>query len=142
MSPSGYSARGDFVSSRRRSAFQQPIYGPGEIDGSDVSISDEDFFRLGLELSKGLIPFYDLSGGIYYERARFIPALGEGNFVWMNEESLLTGEAVLPIAPTLDLAVIVSSSTLYDDQGNLIMKEDGITPEIVPVYTIETRIHF
>ncbi len=115
---------------------------PWELDGKEVSISDEDYFRLALEISRGMIPFYNLSGSISYERARFYPSLRDGDFIWMNEDSLLTGEVVLPVAPTLDLAVIVSSSTIYDDQGDLVMKDDGITPEIVPVFTIETRIHF
>ena len=115
---------------------------PWELEGKELTLSDDDYFRLALEISRGTIPFYNLSGSISYEKARFAPSLREGNFVWMSENSLLTGEVVLPIAPTLDLAVIVSSSAIYDDQGDLVMEEDGITPEIVPVFTIETRIHF
>ena len=115
---------------------------PWEIDGSDIIITDEDYFRLGLEIKKGLVPVYNISGAIYYERAYFASSIAEGNFVWLNEDSILTGEVVLPLAPTLDLAMIVSSSTVYDDQGNLIMESDGITPKVVPVFSIETRIHF
>ncbi len=115
---------------------------PWEIDGSNITTTDDDYFKLGLELSKGLVPFYDISGAVYYERARFASSLGEGDFVWLNEDSILTGEVVLPVAPPLDLAMTVSSSTIYDEEGNLIMEDDGITPRIVPVFTIETRIHF
>ena len=115
---------------------------PWEIERSDIRIGDDDYFLMGLELCKGMIPFYDLSGAVYYERKNLASSIRDDSFVLLDENSVLTGEVVLPLAPVLDLALIVSSSTLYDEGGNLVMESDGITPKIVPVFNIETRIHF
>nr|MDA3852283.1 hypothetical protein [Spirochaetaceae bacterium] len=115
---------------------------PWEYDGSTIRIADADSIKAGLEISKGVVPVYDISGAIYYERRGFVPALQSDNFTFFNAETILSGEIVMPLAPTLDLALVASTTTVYDEQGNMEMEDDGISPKIVPVFNIETRIHF
>lgn len=114
---------------------------PMEIDGSTITMGDEDYLKLGLEIQKGLIPIYDLSGGIFYERIGFVDSLENNDFSLINAQTVLSGEVVAPLAPTLDLALVVSAATVYDDDGYIQLEDDG-SPKIVPVFNIETRIHF
>lgn len=114
---------------------------PWDIEGSKITLGEEDYLKLGLIVDKGLIPVYDISGAFYYERIGFAQSIMDNDFDLLNAQTVLSGEMVMPLAPTLDLAVIASTSTVYDDNGNLILNADG-NPKIVPVFNIETRIHF
>jgi len=114
---------------------------PWDIEGSNITLGEEDYLKLGLIVEKGLIPVYDISGAFYYERIGFAQSIMDNDFDLLNAQTVLSGEMVMPLAPTLDLALIASTSTVYDDDGNLILNDDG-NPKIVPVFNIETRIHF
>ena len=52
-----------------------------------------------------------------------------------------SGEVVYPLAPTLAIAAIVSTSMRTDKITGEILYKNGY-PEMVPVITIETRIGF
>lgn len=114
---------------------------PWDIIDGEVSLGEQDYLKLGLVVNKGLIPVYDISGAFYYERTGFAQSIMDDNFDLLNAQTVLSGEMVMPLAPTLDLALVASTTTVYDDNGNLILNSDG-SPKIVPVFNIETRIHF
>ncbi len=106
--------------------------------------SDEDEFLFEVEILPGTIPVLDIYGSIAYHRTKFIPTLlkkGTGaDLTLFDAYTSFTGEFVYPLAPTLDLAAIVSTSAKTDGAGNIVYKNGY--PEIVPVITIETRIGF
>ncbi len=99
--------------------------------------SDNDEFLLKIDVLPGTIPVLDIYGSIAYHRTKFIPTLlkkGEGaSLNLFDEYTSFSGEIVYPLAPTLDLAAVVSTSQQVDESGNINM---------VPVITIETRIGF
>ncbi len=107
--------------------------------------SEEDEFLFEVAIMPGTIPVLDLYGSLAYHRTKFIPTLldtsEEANLTLFDANTTFTGEIVYPIAPTLALAAIVSTSVRTDSNGAIIYESNGY-PEIVPVITIETRIGF
>ncbi len=118
-------------------------YWPWEINDGSVSFNGDDMFSISFILMDGLIPRFPIRGSITYERAYLIDTLqGDGNLTLFDANTVVHGELIYPIAPTLDIAVGVSTVILTDDKGNVIMVTGTDTPEIAPVISIETRIHF
>ncbi|MBN2510791.1 MAG: FecR domain-containing protein [Spirochaetales bacterium] len=121
------------------------IYGQGGMNILDIlyveagyflpwnedGFTDQDEFHFMVSVPKGTIPFIDLSGYVSYDKIMFVDGLSEGKL--FDENAVIKGEVVYPIAPTLDLAAIVTTS--------MNVNEDGDT-EVSPVISIETRIHF
>lgn len=107
--------------------------------------SEEDEFLFEVSIMPGTIPVLDLYGSIAYHRTKFIPTLldnsSEENLTLFDANTTFTGEIVYPIAPTLALAAIVSTSVRTNSDGSIKYESNGY-PEIVPVITIETRIGF
>ena len=98
---------------------------------NEDGIADQDEFHLLVSMPKGTIPFIDVSGSLAYDKVMFVDDLKDGEFI--NENAVVKGELVFPIAPTLDLAGIVTTSMSVDDTGET---------QVTPVISIETRIHF
>jgi len=107
--------------------------------------SEEDEFLFEVDVLPGTIPVLDIYGSIAYHRTKFIPTLldtsSESDLTLFDANTTFTGEIVYPIAPTLHLAAIVSTSVRTDSNGAIVYESNGY-PEIVPVITIETRIGF
>jgi hypothetical protein len=112
-------------------------------DDGNIVASANDTIHAELVLEKGLIPILDISGSISYDRNQFItPVLANNEkFELFNEKTVFQGELVYPMAPTLDVALMVSSTIQRDDQGLIIYDADG-DPKYGPSVGIETRIHF
>jgi len=108
----------------------------------------EDYFKAKLVIRKGLIPLYDISGSITYERRNFARTLlgKESSAISLfDENTVFAGELVLPVpgAPNLDLAFLVSTVIQRGADGSVIYRDDNSTrPKIVPAITLETRLHF
>jgi len=100
-------------------------------------ISQQDYILAKLVLKKGLIPFYDVSGSLTYEHTGFAYALSKGNSL-VNENTILKGEVVVPLASTVDFAVLISNNAVYTIDPTLADPEYTTSPSI----TFETRIHF
>jgi hypothetical protein len=117
-------------------------WAPGQ---SFSEVSDSDEFHARLDVKKGLIPVYDVSGSIAYDRRGLAAALAGGNFKLFDENTIFGGELVVPVpkTPTLDLAIIFQTVPVRDSSTGAIQYADqaaGI-PELKPSISIETRFH-
>jgi hypothetical protein len=115
-----------------------------DADGNFL-IGDEDYFELSLTIFEDVIPFVDLSGGISYERTRFLTPFVNGtadDYGWslFDANTVVSGEVIYGIQPGLDLVGVVSTAVVIDADGNIIY-DSGI-PRIRPTLNIETRVSF
>jgi hypothetical protein len=106
--------------------------------------SDEDEFLFEVAIEKGTIPVIDIYGSVAYHRTKFIPTLIKSDSAvaddlkLFDEYTAFSGEIVYPLAPTLELAALISLTPKTNDDGSV----DYDDLEMVPVITIETRIGF
>jgi hypothetical protein len=107
--------------------------------------SDEDEILFELEILPGTIPVLDIYGSIAYHRTKFIPTLlnrdSAADLDLFDEYTTVSGELIYPLAPTLDLAAVVSTTLQTNEDGTIYYDGDG-NLKMVPVITIETRIGF
>lgn len=115
---------------------------------ADAGISEQiaqanDYFKAELRVEKGIVPIIDLSGAVIYERKSFVPSIADGTLRLFDENTVFSGELVMPVpgAPNLDLAFVFSTVMARDPQSGQILL-DGGQPKIVPAITLETRLHF
>jgi hypothetical protein len=111
----------------------------------DLSFGEEDYLHLELELFRGLIPSFDIHGSFAYDRYKFIPTLlqnTEETLALFDANTVVKGELVYPIAPTLDLAILVTTTVAYDKDGNVLYDEESEKAQLNPSVSIETRVHF
>jgi hypothetical protein len=115
---------------------------------ADASISEQialanDYFKAELRVQKGIVPIIDLSGAVIYERKSFVPSIQDGTLRLFDENTVFSGELVMPVpgAPNLDLAFVFSTVMARDPQSGDILLV-GNKPKIVPAITLETRLHF
>ncbi len=115
---------------------------PWEVDGDgEWTLSDYDYLTLKAELREGLLPLGIHASAEYDRRGFFATAMKRGDFseaTFFDASSVLRSEVVYPVAPTLDLALIVTTTVLRNEDGT-IRYEDG-EPEVGNSVTIETRI--
>jgi hypothetical protein len=110
-----------------------------------IEMGDNDYLRAGLSIREGLLPL-DISAGISYERTFFIPTLlGEAGFesaALFDENTVLKGEIVYPVAPIMDIVASVTTTILRNADGTIIYEDRGgeLRPKYGPVISIETRI--
>jgi hypothetical protein len=111
---------------------------------SDLEPSDDDQLHLEAEIFSGLIPVVDIHGSISYDRTQFAPTLlgDDPNLSLFDANTVLKGELIYPVAPSLDLAVLVTTTVAHDDDGNVMLDTESGKPQINPSISIETRIHF
>ncbi|OHE63972.1 MAG: hypothetical protein A2001_00915 [Treponema sp. GWC1_61_84] len=107
-----------------------------------VDIAANDYLLAKLEIRKGLIPSLDVAGAFSYERTGFMHALlGNASGVsLLDEKTVLKGEVLYPITKGVDFAVVLSTATSQDADGNVIYEDHK--PLVEPTVTFETRIHF
>jgi hypothetical protein len=111
---------------------------------SDFTFGDDDYLHIEAEVFSGLIPVVDIAGSISYDRTKFIPTIikdGPENLTLFDANTVLKGELTYPLAPTLDVAIKISTTTAYDEDGNVLLDANGNT-KITPSVSIETRVHF
>ncbi len=124
-------------------AFMLGYYLPWEINDGSVEISSDDHFKASIVFMRGLVPRIPIHGSISYERMHLIDTFkGEGDLTAFDANTVVSGEIIYPIAPTLDIVFGVSTVIQTDSSGEIMYKSDDVTPEISPVINIETRIHF
>lgn len=108
-----------------------------------IEVARGDFLQAKLTVKKGLVPLVDVSGSVSYERTGFVHALAKsgGGVGLFDENTVLKGEVVYPIAPTVDLAAIVSTATVRNPDGSVAYGAD-YRPRVEPTVSLETRIRF
>lgn len=125
-------------------SFTMGYYWPWKISSDgDISFEGNDKFNISLIFMKGLIPTFPIHGSISYERSQLIETIkGKDGMTLLDANTVVSGELVYPLAPSLDIVFGASTAIETDINGNLIMREGTNTPKISPVINIETRIHF
>lgn len=107
--------------------------------------SADDYFKAALVVKKGLIPIVDVSGAITYERRGLVKAIKDSSLSLFDENTVFSGELSVPIpgVSNLDLALIFSTAVARDNNGNIQYNNDDPSKvKIIPVLTLETRLHF
>lgn len=100
-------------------------------------ISQQDYILARLVINKGLLPFYNISGAFTYERTGFAYAISKGKPL-VDANTTFSGELVVPIASTVDFAIVLTSNAVLTDAPTLEEPQYKTNPTI----TFETRIHF
>jgi hypothetical protein len=110
----------------------------------DFTFGEEDYLHIEAELFRGLIPVVDIHGSIAYDRYKFIPTLigTETDLKLFDANTVVKGEVVYPVAPTLDLAILVTTTVAYNDDGSVLLDADTGLAKVNPSISIETRVHF
>jgi len=109
-----------------------------------MEIMKNDFFKLSFVLAKGTIPKLDVAGSISYERRGLVYTFFKDkpdNVKLFDENTVFKGEFAYPVAPMIDLAAVINTAAQRDSSGNVVYDPLGNT-KIVPVISIETRVHF
>ncbi|GAB1432665.1 hypothetical protein MASR2M29_12900 [Spirochaetota bacterium] len=105
----------------------------------------DDYFKAALVVKKGLIPVLDISGAIVYERRGLVKAIKENNLSLFDENTVFSGELSVPVpgVKNLDIAMLFSTAMARDSEGKIEYMDDNPNkPKIIPVLTLETRLHF
>ncbi len=123
-------------------AFTTAYYWPWEISDSGVSLPDNDKFNISLVLKNGLFPGIPISGRITYERSKLMETFTNDSLSLFDANTIVSGEIIYSPSTVLDIVLGASTTVLTDADGNTVFDDDGLTPEVVPVLYIETRIHF
>ncbi len=127
--------------------FEAGYLWPFEMDGGDIVVSKDDYLEMKLILEAGLIPvspFDRFQFSLFYSRYRFVPTLIDGDdqdLELFDANTIVKGELVYPVAPTIDLALTVTTTVVRNSDGTIRYDSDG-DPKWAPSIGIETRIHF
>lgn len=141
----GVYGEGGFSFLREKLTFKIGYFWPWSLeDASLADIAGDDYFVAQLVVKKGLVPVVDVYGAVSYEKRGLAQDLFYDNdFALLDANTTLKGEIVVPVpkTPNLDLAFVFSTSARRDGNGDIVYASAGI-PEMVPVITLETRLHF
>lgn len=139
----GIYGEGGFVL-KDKLAFSLGYFWPWEFNNGVLTTSNDDHFKMSLVLMKGLIPRFPIHGSVSYERTHLIETIrGDAGFSLLDANTIISGEVIYPLAQTLDLVLGISTAIKTDPiTGQVQYAVDDVTPEVVPVINIETRIHF
>ncbi|NBC29984.1 MAG: hypothetical protein GVY29_08325 [Spirochaetes bacterium] len=113
--------------------------------GNGIAASDDDFLTLELTLDKDLTPL-GIQGAFAYERKAFIPTLanrsGFEEATLFDSNTVLSGELVYPVAPTLNIAVVAKTVMIRNNDGSIKYSEETGRPIVGPSFSVETRLGF
>ncbi len=141
----GVYGEGGFSFLREKLTFKMGYFWPWSPDAASLAdIAGDDYFVAQLVIKKGLIPIVDVYGAVSYEKRGLAQDLFYDNdFALLDANTTLKGEVVVPVpkAPNLDLAFVFSTSAARLPDGSIVYLGDGL-PKMVPVITLETRLHF
>lgn len=114
---------------------------PWSIDETtnEIVMGEEDYLHAEASLARGVVPFVDVAGSASYTRTQIVTPIISGakdisEFELIDENTIIAVEGIYGIAPTLDLALLVTTSIATDETTG----EKTVTP----VVSIETRVHF
>jgi len=110
---------------------------PWTADGMDFS---QDYLHFKVAIQPDVIPLIGIYGSLTYDRTNFVGSMVDGNFSFVDGSTVLKGELVVPVAPTLDVALLLASALERDSMGNVIYVSGE--PQAYYVFTLDSRIHF
>ena len=112
---------------------------PMTLDSSGKVGFDEngDYLRIKFDIPKDKIPFVKLSGGVSYERTKFVSALVHGTNLF-DANTVLKGEVVYGMTQGLDLVIGVGTSTIRNPDGTV--QYDNGQPKVAPTISLDTRL--
>ncbi len=142
----GIYGEGGFTFLREKLTFNLGYFWPWSFDADSLAdqVANEDYFVAKLVIRKGLIPVVDIYGSISYEKRGLARDLFYGSGLrLLDADTTLRGEIVFPVpkTPNLDIAFIFSTSAARTPDGEIDYESDGVTPKMIPVITLETRLH-
>ncbi len=116
----------------------------GRDQAGNIVGTDEDFLKMELFVARDLTPL-EIQGSFAYERTAFIPTLlaeeGFEEASLFDSNTVLSGELVYPVAPTLNIAVVAKTVMIRNDDGTVKYSEEG-RPVVGPSFSVETRLGF
>ncbi len=127
--------------------FEAGYLWPFELEGGKIQVTQDDYLEMKLVLEEGLIPispFDRLRLSLFFSRYQFLPTLlkqGDGSLELFDANTVVKGELVYPVAPTIDLALTVTTTVSRNPDGSIRYDSDG-HPKWTPSIGIETRIRF
>jgi hypothetical protein len=104
---------------------------------------EEDQLNLTLTVMPDVIPVIGLYGSITYSRTKFIPWISgssDEDLSMFDAYTAFSGEIIYPVAPSLNIVLAVGSVIKYEG-SEPVYNSDG-NPEMVPSFTLETRVSF
>lgn len=110
-----------------------------------IEFAPDDYLKLQLSVNKKILPF-GFYGSISYVRSKFIPTLLNdpakyGTLSLFDANTVVSGELVYPVAPSLSLILQVTTTVRHDSLGNLVLDSSG-NPVMAPSVSIETQVGF
>lgn len=144
----GIYGEGGFTFLREKLTFKMGYFWPWSVDATSIAaqIANEDYFVAQLVVKKGLIPVVNVYGSVSYEKRGLAKDLFfDNDFTLFDANTTLKGEIVMPVprTPNLDIAFVFSTSARRDPvTGDIVYVAATDIPEMIPVITLETRLHF
>lgn len=142
----GVYGEGGFTFLREKLSFNLGYFWPWSPNATSFAeqVANDDYLLVKLVVKKGLIPVLDIYGSVSYEKTGLARDLFyDGSFSFFDANTTLKGEIVMPVprTPNLDLAFVFSTSAARLPDGSVDYEADNVTPKVVPVITLETRLH-
>ncbi|MDR1893082.1 MAG: FecR family protein [Spirochaetales bacterium] len=103
---------------------------------------DNDQLRLTVNLLPDKLPILGIYGSISYERTNLVGSLIDRNFEFIDANTVLRGEVVIPVSPLLDVGILIGTASQRDGQGNVILDPVTGRPKTQYTFTLDSRISF
>ncbi|MBN2626860.1 MAG: FecR domain-containing protein [Spirochaetales bacterium] len=107
-------------------------------DGMDL---DNDYLQLQLSLEPDVIPVVGIYGSIGYSRTGLARSVSRGSVPLIDDKTTFMGEVVYPVSDYLDIAAVLTSALVRDDEGNIIYDGSG-KAEATYAVTLDVRLSY
>lgn len=108
-------------------------------DDGAIDTSAQDYFHIGVEIKKGLLPL-GISGLVQYDRVMFRNIFNDPeNFTAFDENTTVKGSIGVEISPLMDLVLSVGTAVVRDGQG-VVQYDNKGRPKYAPTVSLETKI--
>ena len=107
----------------------------------------DDFLTLKLSVAQGVIPVIGIYGSLSFERSRFASTLAgaanasEALATLFDANTLAKLEIVYPVAAIMDMALTITTTVRYDENGVLVLVPGTALPQLDPSVNVEMRMH-
>ncbi|NCN04341.1 MAG: FecR domain-containing protein [Spirochaetales bacterium] len=112
---------------------------PWVIGAGSANLSADDYFHIGVQIDKGLLPL-GLSGGVQYDRVKFREVFYDDDFALFDENAVVKGNIGVEISPIMDLVLTIGTSIQRDPETGVVQYNANGRPKYGPTVTLETKI--